>query len=488
MRAGVIYRVVSRMLWFSAATLAFLLLTSLLARDGAWLGWLIAAALSALLGSGLARTPAALEAPKDSLRRREGFLVVVLAWLVMIFSAAIALHITGEFAGFAEAFFESCSGFTTTGATVAVDIEALPDSILIFRSLSHWIGGMGIIVLSVAILPELGVGGLQLFAAESSVFDADKLAPRIAATARRLWILYVTITGVLTILLALGPMSAFDAFNHAMATIGTGGFSTKNASIGHYDSLYIEVVIILFMFVSGISFVLQYRAIFGLEFGRLWKAPEVRLYSIITVAAIVAITLNLWLLGPLERQGYDALGALRASAFTTVSIITTTGFSTDSFNEWPDLSRAILVGVMLIGGCAGSTSGGSKVIRLYVVAKHAAIQLRKLVRPKVVVPLVVGDRDIATETIESILGYYLLYFAATMLIGLGLTAMGLDLVTGTTAAISTMNSIGPGLDGVSASFIDVPDPGLYLSCVGMLLGRLEIYPILVLLTLHFWRR
>lgn len=486
MRKGVIYRVISRLLWLSAVTAALPFLCALAYRDGAWLAWLIAAVLAAMMAFAIARTPAALAAPTDSLRRREGFLAVVLGWLVLIFFTAIGFHLTGDFAGFAEAFFESTSAYTTTGATTFAPelIDGLPESVLLMRSLGHWVGGMGIIVLSVAILPELSVGGMQLFSAESSGFDSDKLAPRIAATARRLWVLYVAITAALTLLLLAGGMGPFDAVNHSMSTIATGGFSTKGGSIGHYNSLYIELVIIVFMFVSGLNFALQYRAIFERDVSRLIRSPEVRLYAYLMTLAVVFVTLDIWL-----RGTYDGLGAsLRAGSFTTVSIMTTTGFGIADFSLWPHFSQVLLVGVMIIGSCAGSTAGGVKVVRVYVVAKHAFIQLKRLVRPRLVEPLQLGDREVSSETTEAILGYYLLYFAATMIIGLGLTALGLDMVSGATASVSAMNSIGPGLGSVSASFMDVPDPGLYLSSLGMLLGRLEIYPVLVLFTVHFWRR
>jgi trk system potassium uptake protein TrkH len=484
MRPGVIYRILSRLTWFAAASLGIPLLVSLGYRDGLWWAWLLPLALAALTAFAIARLPAALAAPIESLRRREGFLAVVAGWLVLVVFTALAYNVSGHFVGFAEAFFESMSGYTTTGATVTFDIEALPESILFMRSLSHWIGGMGIIVLGVAILPELSVGGMQLFSAEASGFDSEKLAPRIAQTARRLWVLYLGITAVNAVLLLFGGMGVFDAVNHAMSTIATGGFSTKNASIGHYQSLYIEIVVISFMFLSGISFALQYRVIFGADLGRLFRSPEVRLYAYLVVIGIALITLELW-----QRGAYASFGeALRKSSFTTTAIMTTTGFGTADFDTWPDFSRVMLVGLMMIGACAGSTAGGSKVVRFYVVAKHAFIQLKRLIRPRLVEPLYIGDREVSRDTTEAILGYYLLYFSATMLIGLGLAALGLDLVSAATASISAMNSIGPGLGSVSAHFIDVPDPGLYLASFGMLLGRLEIYPVLVVMTVHFWRR
>ncbi len=352
------------------------------------------------------------------------------------------------------------------------------------RSFAHWIGGMGIIVLSVAILPELAVGGMQLFSAEASGIDSDKLSPRIAATARMLWVLYFGITAVLTLLL-LGGMDFFDAINHAMATIATGGFSTKGNSIAAFDSLYVEMVLLVFMFISGLSFTLQYRAIVRREPGRLLNNPEAKLYTLLTVSAILFITLNL-----LADHGYSIGQALRSASFQVVSVITTTGYGTDNFDSWPHFSRLLLVALMFVGGCAGSTAGGSKVIRLYVVLKHAGIQMRKLVRPRLVEVLHIGRREVPRETTEGVLGYYLLYFAAILFIGLVLTAFGMDVISGITASISAMNSIGPGLGTVNAGadFGHIPDVGLYFLSFGMLLGRLEIYTVLIFFTPFFWRR
>jgi len=486
MRAGVIQRVVSRLLWFTVVALVVPGLVSIVARESIWWVWLATAGIAALLAYGVSHLDAAKEAPKDSLRRREGFLAVVLGWMVLVFFTAVAYHLTGLFPGFAATIFESMSGYTTTGATVIGDIEALPASILFMRSWSHWIGGMGIIVLSVAILPELAVGGMQLFAAEASGIDADKLAPRIAQTARRLWILYLAITLAQMVMLLAGGMSAFDALNHSMATIATGGFSTKNASIAGFHSLYIEIVIMVFMYVSALSFTLQYRVLFEAQPRKLWQSAEVRLYTLILGAAIVLIAASLYLSG-----SYDSVGdSLRYSSFQTISIMTTTGFGTADFDLWPDFCRFLLVTLMLIGGCAGSTAGGVKIIRLLVVLKHSVHQLRKLIRPRLVQSMHIGGRDVPSETTEAVLGFFLLYFVALSIGALVLTALGMDLVSGATASISAMNSIGPGLGTVGAvrNFADVPDAGMYVLSFGMLLGRLEIYTVLVLFSSHFWRR
>jgi len=486
MRAGVIQRVISRLLWFTVVALLVPFAMALWDRERIWWTWLVTAALAAMTSYGVGHLPAARAAPRDSLRRREGFLAVVLGWTTLVFFTALAYHLTGEFGGFAETFFEAMSGYTTTGATVVGDIEALPRSVLLMRSWSHWIGGMGIIVLSVAILPELGVGGLQLFSAESSGFDSDKLAPRIAATARRLWVLYFAITATEMILLLFGGMSIFDAVNHAMATIATGGFSTKNASIAGFDSVYIEVVIILFMFISGMSFTLQYRAIMQGRPEVMWRSQEVRLYTLLTVGSIAFIAMELYVSGTYETIGQS----VRYSSFQTVSIITTTGFGTADFDAWPDFCRLLLVCLMVIGGCAGSTAGGSKVVRLVVILKHAVHQMRRLIRPRLVQPLQLGDREIPQETTEGMLGFYLLYFSALSVGALALTALGMDMISGATASVSAMNSIGPGLGTVGAvqNFGEVPATGMYLLSFGMLLGRLEIYTVLVLFSSHFWRR
>jgi trk system potassium uptake protein TrkH len=474
-------------LWFTVVAQVVPLLIALLYQE--WrevIAFGVAGVLAAMLAYGFANLPAALEAPTDSMRRREGFVAVVLGWMVLVAFTAVAFHVTGAFAGFAEAWFESMSGFTTTGASVVTDIEGLPKSVLFMRSFSHWIGGMGIIVLSVAILPELAVGGLQMFSAEASGLEAEKLAPRIANTARRLWVLYFAITAVQMVLLVVGGMGVFDSVNHSMATIATGGFSTKNSSVASFGSLYIEMVILVFMFVSGISFTLQYRAILGAEPKRLLQSPELKLYCLLTLVVFVLATIDVY-----AADHYDSLAeTARYTSFQTVSIITTTGFGTADFSAWPDFSQLIIVGLMLIGGCAGSTAGGSKVIRLYVVIKHASIQLRRLVRPRLVEPLAIGDREIPRETTEAVLGYYLLYFVSLMIGSMAMTALGMDLVSGSTAAVSALNSIGPGLGSVGAAqnFGNVPDAGLYLLSFGMLLGRLEIYTVLVLFTVHFWRR
>jgi len=284
-------------------------------------------------------------------------------------------------------------------------------------------------------------------------------------------------------------MGLFDAINHAMATIATGGFSTKNASVGAFHSLYIELVIVFFMFISGMSFTLQYRALILRQPMRLLGSPEVKLYTQVTTIAVLLVAINTYGAGIYKSFA----SALRYSTFEVVSIITTTGFGAGpqaDFDMWPDFSRIMIIGVMIVGACAGSTAGGFKFVRLYVVAKHAVAQIRKLVRPRLVETLHICDREVPRDTTEAILGFGLLYFTIITALSLGLTALGMDFISGTSAAVSAMNSIGPGLGTVGAteSYSAVPDTGLYLLSGGMLLGRLEIYPLLVLFSSHFWRK
>ena len=486
MRIGVILRLVSRLAWLAV----FAMTPSLLLSWGSYeeyhvrAAWLVSVGIGTAIAFILSRFSVSSRTQAHSLRRREGLIAVSLGWLVLVTFTAVAFFLSGYFPAFADAFFESMSGFTTTGASVISDIEALPKSILFMRSFSHWVGGMGIIVLSVAILPELAVGGMQLFSAESTGVQADKLAPRITATAKRLWLLYVGITAVQVVFL-VPAMSLFDAINHSMATIATGGFSTKNSSIASFGSLYIEMVILAFMWISGLSFTLQYRALIRRRPDGLWNSSEVRLYMFITVLGTFMIAAFLW-----ADNRYDTANCLRHAAFTVVSILTTTGFGTENFDAWPDVCRIVLVALMIIGGCAGSTAGGSKVVRIYIVFKHTVAQLRRTVRPKLIAPINLGRHAIPRETTEAVLGYFVLYTATIAILSVAMTTLGLDIVSGTTAAVSAINSIGPGLGTVGAAqnFAGVPDSGLYLLSFGMLLGRLEIYPLLVLFTWSFWRR
>ena len=478
--------ILSRACGFAALTLLLPTVVGAYYGEQAWAQYAAtsAAALLTSLGLQFAGNTRGLTAKK--ITRREGFLGVVLAWLTLVFFGAIPFYTSGSIPSIADAVFESASGLSTTGATILTDIEAMPRCHLFQRAFAHWIGGMGIIVLSVAILPELAIGGMQLFAAESSGITTDKLSPRITSTARRLYRVYAAITGVLVLLLLAGGLEPFEAVTHSFATIATGGFSTRNASIGAFGSLYVEVVITIFMLLSGISFALLYRLIARGEATPLLRSLEVKVYFGIYLLFSLAIAFNLSARGDFETFG----ASLRAATFQTAAIITTTGFGTSDFEIWPDFSRFLLVSLMFLGGCAGSTAGGVKVVRLLVVFKNATLELKKLLYPKVVQPVTIAGRPVTTATMQGILGFFLLYIITTIFASMLVLATGVDLITGVTAVISAMNSIGPGLGlvGPTANYEHLPDMCKWILSICMIVGRLEIYTVFVLFTRAFWKR
>lgn len=484
MKPRVALQIQSRMCQFLAATLLIPAAVGLFYGEGVGASY----ALSALAASATGFALRWGSGPTDagSLSRREGFLAVVLAWTLMVLFGALPFWISGDFASLADAVFESASGYSTTGATILTDIEAMPRAHLFQRSLAHWVGGMGIIVLSVAILPELAVGGMQVFSAESPGISTDKLAPRIVSTARRLWTVYAGLTAVLAGLLLLGGMDLFDAVTHAFSTLSTGGFSPRNASIGAYGSLYIESVVTVFMLASGISFALHYRLLVRRQAGPLVRSAEVRLYLGIFVAFSAAIAAYLVHAGTAESVG----AAVRDATFQTAAILTTTGFGTADFDRWPDFCRYMLVLLMFLGGCAGSTAGGVKVVRVLTVFKHATVELKKLLYPTIVHPVTFGNRPVSRNAVQGILGFFLLYIITTCVAAMMVLAMGVDLVTGVTAVISAMNSIGPGLGAVgpAGNYASMPDGCKWVLSVCMIVGRLEIYTVFVIFTFAFWRR
>lgn len=467
-----------------ALSLTLPMIVGLIYGESAWLTYAATSTAALVLGL-LLYLVASGTTPSSGISRREGFAGVVGAWSVMVLVGAVPYWADGSFPSFVDALFESASGFSTTGATVIGDIEGLPHAHLFQRSLSHWIGGMGIIVLSIAVLPELAVGGMQLFAAESSGISTDKLAPRIVSTAQKLWVCYAGMTAVLIGLLLAGGMNFFDAITHSFGTIATGGFSPKNASVGAFNSVYIEAVLTTFMIASGISFALLYRLFVRRDPTPLLLSTEVRGYLGIFSLFTLAITFSL-----LSNQSYSSFSeAFRVASFQTASVISTTGFGTADFNTWPDLCRYLLVLLMFLGGCAGSTAGGVKVIRVLVVFKHSTVELKKLLYPNLVHPVTLGRRAVPDATIRGILGFFMLYIVTTGVATALVLATGVDLVTGVTAVISAMNSIGPGLDmvGPAANYGHLPASCKVILSACMIIGRLEIYTLFVLFTTSFWR-
>lgn len=416
---------------------------------------------------------------------RDGFLIVGLGWFFMAFYGAFPYFFSGSIPTFTNSFFESMSGFTTTGATILTDIEAMPEGLLFWRAFTHWIGGMGIIVLSLAILPMLGIGGMQLFKAEAPGPTADKLTPRVKNTAKILWIVYVGITFTEVVFLLFGGMNLFDATCHSFATMATGGFSTKNSSIKAFDSSYIDSVITIFMFIAGTNFALHYKFLIG-KFNTYWKDFEFKTYLFISLGITFIITFSNYLSGIFN----SVFESLRYGIFQTVSIGTTTGFGTSDYESWTALSQVLLFMLMFIGGSAGSTGGGMKVIRLIVVIKHGIIELKKILNPNAVIPLKLGKRIIPKEVTFSIIGLFLLYIGLFIIVSILMTILGLDILTAAGASASCLGNIGPGLGNVGPTdnFAFIPGVGKWILAMTMMVGRLEIYTILVILTRGFWQK
>jgi len=422
-----------------------------------------------------------------NLSRRDGFAIVTLGWLVAALFGALPYVFAGVIPHPVAALFETMSGFTTTGASVLPagaypTLESVPRGILFWRALTHWFGGMGVLVLCVAILPFLGVGGMQLYRAEMPGPSKDRLTPRITTTAKLLWSVYAGLTAAQTLLLRfLGGMSWFDAVCHSFATLATGGFSTRTDSIGAYNSVVIETIVMVFMFAAGVNFALHYYTLTGRP-GRCLRDPEFRGYTLILLALTLAITLVLW----------PALGAggIRPALFQTLSMMTTTGFVSADFNAWPHTARLLLVVLMLIGGCAGSTGGGIKVVRIMMMLKAAWKELNQFMRPQAILPVKYKGRMVDADIIGHILAFLLLYGLIFLTAALVMTRFTPDLETATSAVIATLSNIGPGLAAVGATqnYAAIPPPGQLVLTLCMLLGRLELYTVLILLLPGFWRR
>ena len=434
----------------------------------------------------------------QGLGNKEGVAVVSLGWTVTalfgslpyLFDRVFAEAGRGWLVEFSFCYFESMSGFTTTGATVLTEIEHLTHAILFWRSLTHWLGGMGIVVLALAILPMLGVGGMQLYRAEVPGPQKDRLTPRIAQTAKLLWGVYVLISAVEMLLLWLGGMTWFGAICHTFGTMATGGFSTQNLSIGQYNSVYFDVVIIVFMFIAGTNFSLHYRALRG-DFKSYVRDPEFRFYGLTLSLCISLIVWNTMTAKVGDQIVFDSFGtALRYASFQVTSIITTTGYGTFDFEQWPVLSQFILVILMFFGGCAGSTGGGMKHVRLLLLIKQGYVEIKRLILPHAVLPIKLGDRVVPQEVMAHILGFFFLFIGIFAIVTCIMATLGLDLISAAAATIATMGNIGPGLGSVGPvdNYAHIPTLGKFILSFCMLLGRLELYTVLVLFAPELWRR
>ncbi|MCU0599950.1 MAG: TrkH family potassium uptake protein [Desulfobacterales bacterium] len=420
----------------------------------------------------------------EIISQREGMAIVAIGWTVAGLFAALPFYLGGVFETFIDAFFESVSGFTTTGASVMTDVEAVPKGMLLWRSLIQWLGGMGIIVLFVAVIPFLGVGGMQLYKAEVPSPVPDKLKPRIQDTAKMLWKVYAVISIVQVLMLMAGGMGFYDALNHTFTTMPTGGFSTRNLSVAYYDSVYIDVVIIFFMFIAGINYSLHFQMLQGKTLA-FWKDSECRFYLIMVLVLTAVISFNLY------GQVYDTIGdSIRYGAFQVVSIVTTTGYATADYNQWPAMSQLILLVGMFIGACAGSTGGGMKCVRIMCCFKYCYKELFGLLHPRAVVNVKIGGKTVSDDVIRSILGFLALYTGLFVVCSVMLAGMGVDIITSISAVASAIGNVGPGLGmvGPMGNYSTIPEMGKWLLVWCMLLGRLEIYTVIIFLVPEFWRK
>ncbi|RMH66497.1 MAG: TrkH family potassium uptake protein [Calditrichaeota bacterium] len=421
---------------------------------------------------------------KRELRAKDGFIIVTFGWIMFSAIGALPFYLSGFIPSYTDAFFETISGFSTTGATILINIEGLPHGLLFWRSLTHWLGGMGIILLSLAILPLLGVGGMQLFKAEVPGPTPDKLTPRVKHTAKLLWGVYLLLTCVEIVLLMLGGMNGFDATCHTFGTMATGGFATKNASIGHYNSAYIEYVITLFMILAGMNFSLHYRALRGKPIIYFKDKETLFFLSIIGVATLF-ITISLW-----SHNGEAAEPGFRHAVFQVASIITTTGYGTADYEQWSTTSRTIIFILMFLGGCAGSTGGGLKIIRSLILTKFSLNEIKKLIHPQAVLPVRIGRQVVSRDIIANVAGFFLFYISIFVFGVLFLNMLGLDFETSLGGVAATLGNIGPALGdlGPTDNYAFIPDLGKWFLSFLMLVGRLEIYTVLIIFTPVFWKK
>lgn len=416
---------------------------------------------------------------------REGFLLVTLSWILVSLFGALPFRLSGAIPSFTDAFFETMSGFTTTGASILTAIEPLPRSMLFWRSLTHWLGGMGIVVLTVALLPLLGTGGLQMLKAEAPGPTVDKVTPKITATAKILWFIYLGLTLVETLLLMLGGMDLFDSLTHSFGTMATGGFSPKNSSVGFYPSPWIHWVITIFMILAGVNFILYFKLLTG-RLGDLARNTELKAYLFIFFLATAGISTVLYQAGTYRSFGEG----LRHAGFQVASILTTTGYATTDYELWPALSQGILFALMFIGGCSGSTGGGIKVVRIVTLLKQGLNEMRYLAYPRGVFSIRIDGKGVRKHFVYTVSGFFFLYIFLLLLTSLVTASSGSDLITSFSTALATVGNIGPGFGGVGPAdnYAAFPAYVKWFLSFAMMAGRLELYTVFILFTPRFWQR
>lgn len=483
MSLAAVQRILGLLLTVFSFTLMPPFIVALVARDGAAVAFASAFALT--LGVGIISWLPVRQVRRE-LRLRDGFIVVVMFWFVLSAIGALPFILAEHpHLSLTDAMFESVSGLTTTGATVITNLEALPLSILYYRQQLQWLGGMGIIVLAVAVLPMLGIGGMQLYRAETpGPMKDNKLTPRITETAKALWYIYLGLTIACGFAYWLAGMSVFDAVGHAFSTVAIGGFSTHDASMGYFNSPLIDMIAVVFMFLAGINFSLHFIAFRHRSVSGYWHDSEFRFYLF-----LITLVSTLTVLGLYFTETYDRWqDALVNGLFQAVSIGTTAGFTTAEFYNWPGFIAILLLFSSFVGGCAGSTGGGIKVIRLLLLVKQGLREITRLVHPSAHIPVRVGTKNVDSRVVEAVWGFFALYVASFTVMYLALATTGLDLMTAFSAVAASINNLGPGLGGVGAHYAEMHDPGKWILCFAMLLGRLEIFTLLVLLTPAFWRK
>ena len=426
-----------------------------------------------------------LPGKKRALRisRKDGFLIVAMFWGLLSFMGAWPLFLSLDISPL-EALFESASAITTTGATVITGLDLLPKSVLFYRQELQWMGGMGLIVLGIAVLPMLGIGGMQLYRAEvPGPMKEEKMTPRLASTARALWLIYLSLTAACAFAYWLAGMSLFDAIAHSLSTLSTGGFSTHDDSLSWFHSSQIEGIAIVFMLLASLNFGVHYYAIYRRNLKVYWNDIEARSFLLLVLFLVIGVGLMLRLEG-----SYQALPAsVRDASFEVVSVITSTGFATVDFSHWPDFLPVLLIFISFVGGCGGSTAGGMKVMRVLLLIKQGMREIRKLIHPNAILPVHMGNQVVEQRVMSAVWGVFAAYTMVFVVLMLLMIHAGLDQVSAFSAVATCLNNLGPGLGVVANNFQDVGDMGKWIAIIAMLLGRLEIFTILILITPAFWR-
>ncbi|MFI5237641.1 MAG: TrkH family potassium uptake protein [Ignavibacteriales bacterium] len=421
---------------------------------------------------------------ETEISKRDAYLIVTLSWLASSAFATLPFLIHGSITNFSDAFFEMMSGFTTTGSSIISDVEALPHGLLFWRSMTHWLGGMGIIVLSLAILPLLGIGGMQLFQAEVAGPSKEKLHPRVTETAKRLWAIYTLLTFIEVVLLMFGGMNLFDAMCHSFGTMATGGFSTKNTSIAYFNSPFIEYVIIFFMFLGGTNFTLHYLALHG-KLNSYFKDEEFKFYF---TFILLTVSLTACYLFFVNNQAFES--SFRDAAFSIMTVLSSTGFATVDYEAWAPFFTQFFLILLLFGACAGSTSGGVKMIRYHLLIKNSFLELKRLLHPNAIVPVRYNNRTVSSDIISKISSFVLLYLAIFGISSIVMAFLGLELQSAMGSVAASMANIGPGLGstGPVSNYSHVPEVGKWVLSLLMLIGRLEIFTILIIFSPTFWKK